>query len=307
VFRMRKDFQVAILLAVAAMPTGVAMMAAPYYAEAALKAYAGPFFWGGLILAAVFICVAIAIAIRGEATEPRGGHGRRMVALAGMIVCGAGFLGFVAAYFWPSPVSLAGASTAVAPVAPNSPDVTLRFVYPTSPALVLVNESSVVARSIKWTVVLWNLDDPRTYANPAPIPDAHDPLPIPVSTFDFLRPGTTGGPQGLFNTPLVRPHVKEGQRLFGSASVICPECERGHTYIVSIVFGRGGWYTEVLDWKEGEMATPKKFTKDGVEEYYKNLLSRVPEANRIPITGEHGGEGVTNPPAVAPPSPEPPK
>jgi hypothetical protein len=79
---MRKDFQVAILLALAAIPAGVVLMVAPYYAEAALKEYAAQFVWGGLSLTALFILAAIIIAVRGEAAEPRVGHKRRMIALA---------------------------------------------------------------------------------------------------------------------------------------------------------------------------------------------------------------------------------
>ena len=62
------------------------------------------------------------------------------------------------------------------PLTKELPDVALRFVYPKSPALVLVNQSAVIARDIKWTVVLWNMD----------LPDRNDPLPIPVSTFDWI-------------------------------------------------------------------------------------------------------------------------
>jgi hypothetical protein len=40
------------------------------------------------------------------------------------------------------------------------PDVSLRFVYPKSPALVLTNNSEVNARDIKWTVALFNMDLP---------------------------------------------------------------------------------------------------------------------------------------------------
>jgi hypothetical protein len=99
---MRRDFQIAILLALAAIPAGVALMAAPYYAEEALKAFAPQCFWGGLGLTVFLIIFAFVIAIRGEAAEPRIGHKRRMIALTGMVVCGIGFGGFAAAYFWPS-------------------------------------------------------------------------------------------------------------------------------------------------------------------------------------------------------------
>jgi hypothetical protein len=49
---MRRDFQIAILLALAAIPAGVSLMAAPEYIGI-LKEYPGSFFWAGLILAAL--------------------------------------------------------------------------------------------------------------------------------------------------------------------------------------------------------------------------------------------------------------
>jgi hypothetical protein len=169
------------------------------------------------------------------------------------------------------------------PQVAEQPDVTLRFVYPSSPALVLVNGSGAIARNIKWSVALWNMDDPRTYVSSNPSPDAHDPLPIPVATFDFLRPRTVGGPQNLFDGPLVAPHLKNGQRLFGSASVVCPECARGHTYIVSIIWGEGGWYVETLNSNEGELLIPPNFKQETVIAYYRDILAKTPEAVRIPI------------------------
>ena len=115
--------------------------------------------------------------------------------------------------------------------------------------------------------------------NASPLPDAHDPLPIPVSTFDFLRPHTMGGPQNIFNPQ----YVKTGDRLFGSISVTCPDCSRGHTYIVSIVWGSDGWYTEITDKQEAELIIPPRFTRDLVIAYFTQLQSAIPETARIPI------------------------
>jgi len=98
---MRRDFQIAILLALAAIPAGVALMAAPEYIGI-LKEYPGPFFWGGFALTAGLFGAAIAIAFRGEAAEPESGHRRRMIALIGMIIFGLGFLGSATVYFWPA-------------------------------------------------------------------------------------------------------------------------------------------------------------------------------------------------------------
>jgi hypothetical protein len=85
-------------------------------------------------------------------------------------------------------------------VTTTGPDVTLRFVWAEAPSLQAINISDKVAREIKWSVVLWNLDDPRVYSNPdAPdIADKHEPLPIPVSTIDFVRSYSSGGPISYF-------------------------------------------------------------------------------------------------------------
>ena len=210
---------------------------------------------------------------------------RRMLPVMCMLMFGTAFLGCVAWYFWlPNPATIAEDHVVnqTFTTASEVPDVILRFVYPDMPALVLINQSNKIARDIKWSVALWNIDDPRTYINPGAAPNAHDPLPIPVSTFDFLRPHAIGGPQALFNTTLVLPYVKPGQRLVGSASVVCPECGRGHTYLLYIIFGQGGWYTEVADKKEGELIIPHHLTKELVANYY-NEIVQTPDSARIPI------------------------
>jgi hypothetical protein len=153
------------------------------------------------------------------------------------------------------------------------PDVKLRFLYPDSPALVLINDSDAIARDIKWFVSLWNMD----------LPDRNDPLPIPISTFDWLKPSTVSGPLDLFNSPLVAPLLKPGNRLFGSASVNCPQCARGRTYIVYVTWGSGGWFAEMEDVKSGEVIIPQNFMKETRERYFKAIDAAVPAQSRTPI------------------------
>jgi len=155
---------------------------------------------------------------------------------------------------------------------PEAPDVTLRFLYSSEPVLQLLNQSDVIARDIKWSVVLWNLD----------LPERNDPLPIPVATFDWIRPRQAGGPQGLFLAPSVRSLLRPGNRLVGSASVICPNCARGHTFFIYIVWGEGGWFTEIADMKDGEVFIPKRFTKTAIADFAKELL-KTPEGSRTAI------------------------
>jgi len=94
--KMRQDYFVAIILALAAIPAGTALMAAPEYLH-----LTGPYlaltFWGGVLLTLLLIFFAIAVALRGDAKSPAKGHRQRMVAIMGMAVFG---LGFIACAVW---------------------------------------------------------------------------------------------------------------------------------------------------------------------------------------------------------------
>ena len=156
---------------------------------------------------------------------------------------------------------------------PRYPDVKLSFIYAKSPALIIVNPSDLIAREIKWTVVLWNMD----------LPDRDEPLPIPISTFDWVRPHDESGPENLFGAETVAPLLKPGNRLFGSASVLCPECIRGRTYIIYIIWGESGWFSELESERSGDVLTPSDFHKETREQYFKQLEALVPEASRKQI------------------------
>lgn len=144
-------------------------------------------------------------------------------------------------------------------------DVTLRLIYPRSPALVLVNNSDVIAKNTKWSVALWNMD----------LQDRNDPLPIPVNTYDWIKPHDEGGPQNLFNTRLVSPLLKQGNRLFGSVALDCPKCKRGRTYIVKITWGSSGWYAEINNGSPGNLLVPPNFLKASRIKYFKALETAV--------------------------------
>lgn len=201
-----------------------------------------------------------------------------MISLVGMIVCAIGFIGFASWHFWPVqtdpklPEKTAVAVPSV-PAPPSAPSVALRFVYPKAPALVIVNDSEAVARDIKWTVVLWNLD----------LPDRDEPLPIPVTAFDWIRAHNLSGPQGLFGGALVPPLLKPGNRLFGTASVVCPDCDRGRTYIVYIVWDQGGWYSEIEDEKSGNVIIPVNLKGESRAAYFAMLVESAAPASRVPI------------------------
>ena len=174
----------------------------------------------------------------------------------------------------------------IIPIPPELPDVTLRFVYTKAPALLLINKSGKLAKQIKWIVEVWDLDDPTTHFNTAPAPDAHDPLPIKIDTFDFLRSHSTGEPQNVFGSDRVAPFVKTGHQLFGSASVVCPDCARGHTFFVYIEWGKGGWYYEIASETSGNVFTPEHFTASEVKAYFVSTRLAIPQAARILITDD---------------------
>lgn len=153
------------------------------------------------------------------------------------------------------------------------PVLTLGFVYPKSPALMLINESDAIAKDILWYLILWNLD----------LPDRSDPLPIPSQKADWLRPHDGGGPLSLFGDPSVASLLKPGNRLFGVASVRCATCSRGRAYIVRIVWGENGWFSEIENAQSGKPPLPPDFSRATLDEYFKSLESEAPVQSRRPI------------------------
>jgi MFS family permease len=88
---MRRDYLIAIILALAAIPVGVVLMVAPEYLH--LTGSEIPVaFWSGIGLSTLLIGSAVAVALNGEAGAPRQGHRARMIAIIGMVVFGAGFI-----------------------------------------------------------------------------------------------------------------------------------------------------------------------------------------------------------------------
>jgi hypothetical protein len=159
------------------------------------------------------------------------------------------------------------------------PEVGLRFVSPQAPMIVLDNKSGAIAKEIKWIAAIWNADNLRGYIQGS---DGYDPLPIPVQTFDVLRPHTSSGGQGVFLQSKNAGYIRPGNRLIGSAGVICPNCSRGYTYFVYIVWGQGGWYAEDRSTVEGEVRVPTRITRDNLEAYFA-MISQIPETERHQI------------------------
>jgi hypothetical protein len=151
------------------------------------------------------------------------------------------------------------------------PAVDLSFVGRRETYFQIHDVSAATARSIKWMIVMWDVDNPSQL----------DPLPIPATDFDFLTPHSQNLPVNVFQTPPVKPLIKEGDRLFGSASVMCPDCARGFTYWVFITWGHGGWFSLVDGMTNGNTTWPSSQGNAGP--LMNQLLKEIPIAKRIEI------------------------
>jgi amino acid transporter len=106
---MRREYLIAIILAVAALPAGAALMVAPEYLH--LTGLAIPAtFWGGIAITIILIFTAIAVALRGSAdnSKPERWKPGWVVAIVLLFVIGtAGY--FI--YHWPISFVLAASDS----------------------------------------------------------------------------------------------------------------------------------------------------------------------------------------------------
>jgi len=155
----------------------------------------------------------------------------------------------------------------------SRPDAKLEFVYPKEVAVLVVNVSPRIMRNPKYQVGLWNLD--------IPLEERMHPLPIPVQMGDFVRPGRSWGPNQLIGIPQVKARIREGNTLFGFASVTCPDCIQETSYWLKINHGHGGWYCEATN--ENEINVPNIMAVLRSGEPLTMLSRLAPEGCRIPI------------------------
>lgn len=154
----------------------------------------------------------------------------------------------------------------------TQPLVGLKIVGAKGPGVACTNESDVIARDILWEVVIWNRDTLEL-----------QPLPIPTQKCDWLRPRDESAP---FDISHWFGQLKPGTHLVGSAIISCPNCITGRTYILSIVVGEGGWFSEVSPGpgKGGKLLVPLNAeSEDGRAKFLDALEAAVPADKRIPI------------------------
>ena len=147
---------------------------------------------------------------------------------------------------------------------PGPPDISLRFVYPKQPLLEIINVSDEVARNIKYEFAIWNIDRPSD----------KNPLPILVSSFDFLRPHQAAGPEDVFDR--FASMLSPGTRLFGSVGIECADCARGRTFWLYIAWGKGGSYSEIMGQTSGGVMVPKNMNTTDAAQFAVTVIASIP-------------------------------
>jgi hypothetical protein len=116
------------------------------------------------------------------------------------------------------------------------PDLEVVIVNERGPAVLVVNTSNRIAREPKYGTVLWNLN--------AGDEKVMEPLPIPTTSGDPIRPGEAWGPNTWSMLPAVKAQLNNGDLVFGWVDVLCPDCAHRRRYWVHFKFGEQGWFAE---------------------------------------------------------------
>ncbi len=153
------------------------------------------------------------------------------------------------------------------------PDISLVLVYPQSVSLLIRNDSTVVARESRYSVVLWNLEL---------LSGSKQPLPIPVGSHDWVRPGRRGGPYGIMSRPKTQGLIKPSDRIFGYIALACPDRSTDKIYWVFFKHGQGGWYAEARQKFSGGMTALLKMLPM-VKSDPNAALKFIPQNDRVQI------------------------
>jgi hypothetical protein len=125
------------------------------------------------------------------------------------------------------------------------PDLSLRFVIKKNLSLTIVNGNTSRATNPRYSVQMTNIDNPQNAALRVHENGTIISLPNATEMLNDYVPGKTAlGPYSLGNRWEERGLLKPGDRMFGMASIGCPDCTRIHYYYVYAVHGQDGWYCE---------------------------------------------------------------
>jgi hypothetical protein len=120
-------------------------------------------------------------------------------------------------------------------------DVTAVMCYPAGPSLLIVNNGPHrVATDVFYEVRLRNLSATQD--------GQFGLLATAAPKVDYILPRRAVGPEALaFYPSIVSRQPKEGDRLFGYATVMCPVCRTTRVYWMYIQYGKDGVFAEGSD------------------------------------------------------------
>ncbi len=117
-------------------------------------------------------------------------------------------------------------------------DIRAVLFYPKNPSIVIQNRGpNRVARDVVYEVRFWNLSTKGE--------KSYGLLGCNVEKIDYILPRRAIGPNVLHCYPSgVSIQPKNGDRLFGYATIQCPECTKARVYWIFIVYGQDGVFVE---------------------------------------------------------------
>jgi hypothetical protein len=122
----------------------------------------------------------------------------------------------------------------------------MEFVNPKDVAFRIVNLSDVTLRDAKYYFMFIDIDGPGRFNLQGTMLPQLLPTPAKIETGDFLRPKTSFMASSIVSTfPGVQSIVKPNDRIFGLATVSCPNLLKDRQYWLYFAVGSGGWYCEV--------------------------------------------------------------
>lgn len=160
-------------------------------------------------------------------------------------------------------------------VPPGPPQIGMCLVYPQDPALVLFNPSRQLAEKVSYSYALFDLNSTTP----------NDPLRVPSGIAAFIKAKSVSGPQNIFDS-ISGTQPKKEDRIVGSIGINCAKCSTGHTYLIDIIFGSGGWFSEVKGWHAGGVIVPRGAPRSPSffdAEKLMPILDNVPSSERLHI------------------------
>ncbi len=148
------------------------------------------------------------------------------------------------------------------------PDIKIEVINALQPDIKMKNVGNYTANVVRYAVAIFNLDATNHY----------EPLPILGNGADFIHPGQSQV-NDLFSG--VASLIPAGSHLFGSIGVSCENCIRGRTYWIDVHWQQGGWFSELVDERDGATKVPHG-TLD-MANLYPFILQSIPTKNRTPI------------------------